>query len=366
MKKAVKRNGTIEFMRFIFCAVVILYHINNRLLFEPGEHFGFFMNGRIGVEFFFLVSGWLMAKSAEKYENKPIMKSTKQFMIKKFTAILPYHLFIYTVCTVIMVELCRTEKTGDPFKMFISSLPNLFFLQKSGIYTVEVITPEWYIAAMLWMMLIIFPLILRFKDKFTKIACPIITVLLIGYMIHANKKLGGTNRFIFNGDIAKIYVRAFAEMCGGVFCYHVSMKIKKLNLTKADRIFLTVIEVIGYTAPVWYTVSLWKETYEAYAFYFLAVAVTLSFSGVTYLKKLFDNGLSMFLGKASLPLYMAQAVGFTVFLFSRHFDGVSKGVTAVFFAVSTVVFGIISYYVAQLSYKLIDKRFNLQSRNKMI
>ncbi len=357
MKTVPKKNGTIELMRFIFCVMVILYHFNNRLMFENGEFFSFFRNGKIGVEFFFLVSGWLMAKSAQKYKGKPILKSTGNFIYKKFMSILPYHLFIYVICLVIMIFFLIRNKTGDVFYQVINTLPNLFFLQKSGIMTNEILTAEWYIAAMLWMMLIIFPLILRFGEGFEKIACLLICILLIGYMSHANNKLGGMNRFVIYDSIPKAYVRAFAEMCGGVFCFHISTGLKNFKLTKADRIFLSVVEIVCYVLPILYCISVLGQKYEALAFYFLMAAITVSFSETSYLSTFMNNKINYFLGTASLPLYMAQAVGFAVFLYCSEFKVVSKSITALFFTATTVIFAVLSYFFS--------KKFSLNIRKNL-
>lgn len=65
-----QRNATIELMRFLFASSIILFHIagtlwDRKLILFSGEEFKLtlFRNGYIGVEFFFLVSGFLMAKS---------------------------------------------------------------------------------------------------------------------------------------------------------------------------------------------------------------------------------------------------------------------------------------------------------------
>lgn len=67
------RSGKIEFNRFLFCILVLIFHLNlyylgienfsvDNLEFTKAAH------GAMGVEFFFLVSGFLMAKKA--YKNK--------------------------------------------------------------------------------------------------------------------------------------------------------------------------------------------------------------------------------------------------------------------------------------------------------
>ena len=60
-----KRNGSIDFWKFIFSLVIMSFH---SIYFAGDEKFLFY-NGANMVEFFFLVSGFLMAGhcSLEKY-----------------------------------------------------------------------------------------------------------------------------------------------------------------------------------------------------------------------------------------------------------------------------------------------------------
>lgn len=51
------RNGIIDFMRFVFSILVVLEHT---FLFR-----GRMLAGYIGVEFFFIVTGWLLMKHIE-------------------------------------------------------------------------------------------------------------------------------------------------------------------------------------------------------------------------------------------------------------------------------------------------------------
>lgn len=53
-----KRNGMIDFMRFVFCILIVLEHSE---LFR-----GRMLAGYIGVEFFFIVSGWLLMQHIEQ------------------------------------------------------------------------------------------------------------------------------------------------------------------------------------------------------------------------------------------------------------------------------------------------------------
>ena len=80
MSNAIKmnlKNGEIELLRLIFCISVVFTHLNSFF------NIGVFSRGTFGVEFFFLVSGYFMAKSAEKVVDNKYTYNTIWFIFKK-------------------------------------------------------------------------------------------------------------------------------------------------------------------------------------------------------------------------------------------------------------------------------------------
>ena len=345
-KPARSRNGTIELMRFVFCMEVILYHIAKRVTLPTAGHFNFFLNGKIGVEFFFLVSGFLMAASAQRAFDRPIAKETGRFMLRKVAAVFPNHCIVFVLCLCCML-FYLAHSLRDAAKIVFESIPSFFFIQKTGIPVHRIIRPEWYIEAMLWAMLVIFPLILRFRERFTKIACPVLCVFLVGYMTHASTHLGGTERYLFGDTIPKVYVRAFAELCGGAFCFEVSRLLRRLHLKKGERIALTLLECGCYLGTLVYTVSDLKDGYEAYFFYILAVAITLSFSEVTLTSRLFGSSVFGLLGKLSLPLYLAQSMFFSPLRYSERLLALPPWTQVAVSLALTFGFGLLSYALSK-------------------
>lgn len=56
-----KRNSVADILRFIFAIVIAVFHFQQKY-----ELDGYFINGFIGVEYFFLISGWFMVKKCRK------------------------------------------------------------------------------------------------------------------------------------------------------------------------------------------------------------------------------------------------------------------------------------------------------------
>lgn len=71
-----KRNGFIDFLKFIFAIIILIHH--------SWQFFPILPIGYIGVEFFFLVTGWLMAKKFYDFElNENIFVITRNYIVRK-------------------------------------------------------------------------------------------------------------------------------------------------------------------------------------------------------------------------------------------------------------------------------------------
>lgn len=89
-----KHNGIISFWKFMFCIMIVIFHVTCNM-YSEGK---LMQNGRIGVEFFFLVSGYLMAKKAlnRKKQKISIAQETVQYIWKKFHSYnCSYNCFFY-------------------------------------------------------------------------------------------------------------------------------------------------------------------------------------------------------------------------------------------------------------------------------
>ena len=132
-----KKNGTIELFRFVFASCVIFFHIctefwkQDKTIGYLGKYeLTFFENGYIGVEFFFLVSGYLMASSIYRKLNcsaiegvsiRSLEEDTVVFLWRKVKAILPYYWPACILMTVFLVI------NGSDLVDIIRRIPSLFF-----------------------------------------------------------------------------------------------------------------------------------------------------------------------------------------------------------------------------------------------
>ena len=75
------KNSLIELMRFLFALWVLYYHS-----FVPFKS-GLFSDGFLAVEFFFVLSGFYLVRSIDKYIDKPLKIGLPEFLKHRFSAI---------------------------------------------------------------------------------------------------------------------------------------------------------------------------------------------------------------------------------------------------------------------------------------
>ena len=78
-----KRNSLIEIFRLLAACWVCYY--NGYTLIAKGSYFS---NGRIAVDFFFILSGLFLFKIFKKYDDEPILKGTLHFMWDRFKPVM--------------------------------------------------------------------------------------------------------------------------------------------------------------------------------------------------------------------------------------------------------------------------------------
>lgn len=305
-----KKNGKIELLRFVFAVSVVLYHCQRHYMDIPKERIdlAFFPGGYIGVEFFFLLAGFLMAKSISKKDSAQTYDlglETVQFTWRKIKAILPWHFAAFGImfagrailerCS--FLEMCRD---------FLEMLPNLFLFDKAGFNFGNLNRVEWYITCMIFGVMILYPVCRRYYSMFVHVFAPVGGLLLLGYLAENFGSFSNVNRW--NGFIFVCMIRAVAEISLGAVSFEISRALEKTELSAMKRKILTAAEIGCYLSAFCYIVSTMPHKYEIYVLLVLMIAIALTFSGKVYGNEIFNNPWCYFLGKASLPIYLSQVL----------------------------------------------------------
>ncbi len=300
-------NGAIDFWKFIFCLVILIFHV--------GEAFGQddypFYLGMYAVEFFFVISGYLMCISASKkaeHADTSLGRETLGFVLHKVKAILPPYLLAFLVAWINWFNFTGMDLLNEEgFKGFaltnLDMLPDLLLVYMAGYDGTVVIRITWYISAMLIAMLILYPMLRRFGDMFMMVIAPLLVFFFCGYLANTTSYNGIMEYEIF---MTHGVMRAIIGLCLGCMVYCFSESIKRKKPSAVSRFLLSIAEFGGYFI-ILFLMNEGEEqsVYIILIFLFFTVSVTASRQAAT--SGLFDNRLSKFLGHISLYIYLFQS-----------------------------------------------------------
>lgn len=331
------RNNLIELERFIYSLLVVGYHIQAGYV--PDKTF-FFENGANAVEFFFVVSGYFFARSIEKVNNKEeknIFFDTLEFMMNKIKTIFVAHIVI----NIIMIIFAMIIDIHSFLKIFLNGLPGLFLIQMAICWKdsmgMSFCIPEWYISTMLLCMLVMAPISFFLRRKINGVWIALILFAfnaVIVAIVALCTKFNMNETFIDDA-------RGWAELCVGMFSYHMSLYISNKEFSnKFVYVTLKIVEMIAYHLPIVLGFVPINKKYmplimSITAFLaFVALSITFGKKGIVISNKIV-NTVFGYLGSISLPIYLFHTL-FVGFFYNSKKTAVWK-VFLVVFCVTIIV-----------------------------
>ncbi|MDE6000942.1 MAG: acyltransferase [Clostridia bacterium] len=302
------RNVTIELARFIFSILVVGYHVQMSMINSAAD---FFENGALAVEFFFLVSGVFLARSIEKVnyyaERKNFGLETLRYMGNKVKGILPTHL----TAVIAMVIVLLVFDLSNAGTIIVNGLPSVFLVHMAEFwndsYSLALIVPEWYLSSMLISLLFMFPIGILLRKKLRGEFIPLIlTGIILVLMIAFGLAFNFPQNLVYN-------VRAWSEMCVGMYAYYLASVISHREFNKTSSIMLKVIEMFGYGLPVilgFVPLSAAAQPFlmsVSVVCIFAAISISFANAGVRVTNRKVAKALA-FLGSISLAIYLFHPV----------------------------------------------------------
>lgn len=296
-----KRIGEIELWRFIF-SIIIVFHHSRRLV---GNDNALFFNGAYAVEFFFILSGYLLMQSIDRMKSTTgsIGKDTFLFIKKKYLSLCP-DLFISWVLGAMVTIGAMGYTLKEAGNFLAGGIWEMGLLHMGGLNPQGLNSAVWYLSSMLIAMAILYPILRKYKDGGRLVFAPLAAILIFGYLFAEFGSLRvpfGWTGLTFRGNL-----RAFADLCLGVVCYQATQKFAALPLNNFAKALLTFAKYGCFAGLLAYMYGPTVHTMEFFLLPVIMLAILLTFSRQTLGQQVFNNKFVIFLGKFSLPLYLGH------------------------------------------------------------
>lgn len=347
MKKEM-HNGIISFWKFMFCLLIIAFHTGS---WHP-ELKNRFASGSIGVEFFFIISGFLFCKKYINDNTQLIGKSTFDFLVNRIKRFLIY-IVIFVIITIPALLLMRKCSISD----IIYSITILLYIPKHfevDIMLSSIFGLTWYIISLIIIETLIYPLLIKFKEDFVYIISPIIILLIGNYLLIKYDSLSSpwaVDIFSYKG-----FLRGIIDINLGMYLFLISEKIKKFNFTNFSLFLITIIELFCYISVFYlsnrYSVN---NKFELLMIFLLSIGILISFSKKSLLYNFCNNKLFYYLEAISLPMYLHQCLIINIvrFIIQKYSINIS-------FYKELIIVIIISIILALITLKIVK----IFSKNK--
>lgn len=309
-----KRNNALEFYRFVFVAFIFLMHFRSYGNFSFDKNY--FSAGYLGVEYFFILSGFFMMQRIEnKFKTRQAdfsaEKSTVSFFVSRVKRLYPLYIsalvFFLAVVKIVNHDYSLYSHIKNGLSDFV--MLQVFFAKE------PVNLHLWFVSGLLWGSFLAYYLALKLREKYTHIIAPL---FFLGYAGYCYYKFGKIDITCISPVFLGAFFRAFSEIGFGCTLYCVCEFLKKREFGKIEKLALNVLEVIlplaiGYVA--------WRGHWNMLDFvglFLICALILVTALGKGFVSKLLNNKLSGVLGSVTYAMYLNQAL--FIYVATRCFD----------------------------------------------
>lgn len=294
-----RRNTLLELWRFFFCMAVLAFHFFSKIESE------LFHGGYLGVEFFFIVSGYFIGDYYCRYqEGKPVIErliTPVLYMRSRLKRLYPFY-FLALVFMLFVRIITKEYHVSDIFRIIKNCYAEFFLLQWTPLGNEVLISAGWFVPAVFFGGLL-FVVILAITGK----AGGYVIAPLISFFIY---------RYYFNliGKIDVIYayhsvLRGIAGIAFGVFIYficgHLRLLIEKLPKSRIVSNLLCILASLLFLGIFIYTNYGRRSKWDFLVIALYGTGLLLLMSGSLELPEKLDR-IFLFLGKLTYPVYVFQ------------------------------------------------------------
>ena len=316
-----------------------------------------------------MVSGFFMAKSLYALKEKPIKSlgnETWNFTLKKASKIYIPYLVAFVIHFVIRMVI-ENVNIKDMLIEASLSVRELTLTYSSGLITGRFHNgPTWYISAMILGMFILYPILRKYYDTFSKVIAPFFALFIYAFLQHQYKSINLSSHF---GEIMCLgFLRGVCALSIGIFIFQLVRKAtnSKITLNVAGKGVLLIFEflIVAYLLLITFHKRFSSHEFQYFAVILQGVLVFILFYNPVKISNKFIINVCKKLGELSLYIYLNHRIWTRVLETAVVDEGWGrKQLLVVYFgltAVSVIISWVISFVLEKFKpnfFSLLKKIF---------
>lgn len=283
-----KKLIAIEFLRFLFMLIIVLWHFGR---INPFSH------GYIAVDFFFILSGLFLYKSYSKNTDRDAYSYT-QHRLRRFYL---EYLIVFLISFVLKSKIWL--KGGDITSTIVHSISEICLLHSIGLFQSGINPPTWYISVLLVGGFFLYAMLNINSNTTLKFWLPLLVLCTYTLIFNDNQAKGSLEVFNVHGCIAMPLLRAIAGMGVGVLLAYVNTRLHStiekhvsfLNFAVLGAVVLICLQLFG------------TFYYDSYCIIAFCVLIIAGITERTWLTCLFNSPLWTKLGGVTYEMLLIHA-----------------------------------------------------------
>lgn len=330
------RNNILDFYRIIFTLIICLHHFQGTL------DTNIISTGYIGVEFFFILSGFFLYKSFKKNNNDSAFKYT----VKRIKRLYPEYILAFILCFILQMAQSGKEKSVDCIFQAISEIT---LTQNVGIFHGGFNYPLWYLSVLIFAGYIVYALLKKDETTFIRIISPI-TILFTFSLLNSQ----GTGLENWN-TVYGIYLpllRGISDICIGVLISKF-VNTEYFKSIENSKVIFRVVEILTYICLLY--IIIFQSKFEMYSILFIPITIIAANNKNSLSNKFFNWNIFGNIGKITYTMYLNHAsfIILISFLYNKILHkNISTILILIIYIGSLILYSMIS---RKIVYKMIDK-----------
>lgn len=319
------RNNVLDFYRIVFTLIICLHH------FQGVFNMSFLANGYIGVEFFFILSGFFLYKSFKKHRDE----SAIGYTTKKLKRLYPEYIVAFMLFFLLRVM----QNRGDIISYIIKAISEITLIQNIGVFKGGINYPLWYLSVLIFAGYIIFEILKKNEDTFIKIISPIFIVFTFSLLNYLGKGLENWN--IMYGLYLPL-LRGTAEMCIGILSAKF-IESKYFTQITDHKNICYIIEILTYVFLSYIIIC--QNEFEIYSIVFIPILICIANNPSSISSKVFNRNIFGKVGKITYSMYVNHAIFIEVMalIYKKVFNkNINMIVLIAIYLSSLIIYSIIS------------------------